>query len=77
MPDLRHGNRLTYPIDYLLLIVFSALMSGFKTWNQFALYAELHEKDLRKVYKRLSKEECVVTHHLMTHSAMPLVPLTQ
>ena len=57
VPDPRHGNRLTYPIDYLLLIAFSALMSGFKTWNQFALYSELHEKDLRKVYKRLSKEE--------------------
>lgn len=56
VPDPRHGNRLTYSIDYLLLIAFSALMSGFKTWNQFALYAELHEKDLRKVYKRLSRE---------------------
>lgn len=57
VPDPRHGNRLTYPIDYLLLIAFSALMSGFKTWNQFALYAELHKSDLKKVYKRLRKKE--------------------
>lgn len=57
VPDPRHGNRLTYPIDYLLLIAFSALMSGFKTWNQFALYAELHQKDLCKVYNRLAKKE--------------------
>lgn len=78
VPDPRHGNRLTYPIDYLIPIAFSALMSGFKTWNQFALYAELHKKDLRKVYKRLSKGELrgyTPSHNTFSYAFIALVPI--
>lgn len=54
IPDPRRGNHLTYPIDYLLLIMFSAIMSGYTTWADFELYAELHEKDLKELYTRIT-----------------------
>ncbi|MBB6275445.1 ISAs1 family transposase [Porphyromonas circumdentaria] len=54
IPDPRHGNHLTYPIDYLLLIMFCAIMSGYTTWADFELYAELHEDDLKELYTRIT-----------------------
>ncbi|ATS02551.1 ISAs1 family transposase [Porphyromonas gingivalis] len=57
VPDHRRGNHLIYPIDYLLLISFSGIMSGFTTWSDFELYAQLHEEDLKMLYKRLAKRE--------------------
>ena len=32
-------------------------MSGFTTWSDFELYAQLHEEDLKMLYKRLAKRE--------------------
>ena len=40
VPDHRKGNHLVYPLDYTLLVSFTALMSGYKTWRQFELYAQ-------------------------------------
>lgn len=57
IPDPRHGNHLTYPIDYLLLIMFSAIMSGYTTWTDFELYAELHENDLKELYTRITRRK--------------------
>lgn len=54
VPDPRHGNNLTYPVDYLLLIMFSAIMSGYSTWADFELYAELHQNDLKELYTRIT-----------------------
>ena len=31
VPDYRKGNHLVYPLDYILLVSFTALMSGCKT----------------------------------------------
>lgn len=56
IPDSRHGNYLTYPIDYLLLIMFSAIMSGYTTWADFELYAELHDDDLKELYTRIIRK---------------------
>lgn len=56
VPDFRRGNRLLYPLDYLLLIAFTAIMSGFTTWAEFELYAEIHQGDLKKLYKKLTKK---------------------
>lgn len=50
--DPRRGNRLTYPIDYLLLVCFSALLSGFTTWKDFEMYAILYESSLKDFYER-------------------------
>lgn len=57
IPDPRHGNHLTYPIDYLLLIMFCAIMSGYTTWADFELYAELHEDDLKELYTRITRRK--------------------
>ena len=56
IPDVRKGNRLTYPLDYLLLVVFTAIMSGFNSWYEIELYASVHAQDLKKLYKRISKK---------------------
>lgn len=32
-------------------------MSVFTTWSDFELYAQLHEEDLKMLYKRLAKRE--------------------
>ena len=32
VPDYRKGNHLVYPLDYILLVSLTALMSGYKTW---------------------------------------------
>ena len=56
VPDHRRGNHLIYPIDYLLLISFSGIMSGFTTWSDFELYAQLHEEDLKMLYIKIGKE---------------------
>lgn len=55
--DPRRGNRLTYPLDYLLLIMFSAVMSGYITCEDFELYAELYEEKIKAVYTHHFKRE--------------------
>ena len=67
VPDHRRGNHLIYPIDYLLLISFSGIMSGFTTWSDFELYAQLHEEDLKMLYKRgpLHNKQALLFIHFM------------
>ena len=57
VPDHRTGNRLIYPLDYILLVAFTAIMSGYHTWSQMELYAAIHKKDLKLLYKRLADRE--------------------
>lgn len=57
VPDHRKGNHLVYPLDYILLVSFTALMSGYKTWRQFELYAQQHKDDLRREYTKYARRE--------------------
>ncbi len=57
VPDYRKGNHLVYPLDYILLVSFTALMSGYKTWRQFELYAQQHKDDLRREYTKYARRE--------------------
>ena len=34
VPDHRKGNHLVYPLDYILLVSFTALMSGYNTFRK-------------------------------------------
>ncbi|TFH94528.1 transposase family protein, partial [Porphyromonas levii] len=54
IPDSRKGNHLIYPLDYILLVVFTAVMAGFNAWSEVELYAQIYEQDLKQLYKRLS-----------------------
>lgn len=53
----RRGNRLTYPLDYLMLIMFSGILSGYLTCEDFELYAQLYEGKLKEVYNHYFKRE--------------------
>ena len=57
VPDHRKGNHLVYPLDYILLVSFSALMSGYKIWRQIELYAHQHKDDLRREYRKYARRE--------------------
>lgn len=57
VPDHRMGNHLVYPLDYILLVSFSALMSGYKIWRQIELYAHQHIDDLRREYRKYARRE--------------------
>ena len=78
VPDYRHGNRMVYPLDYLLLVVFTGVMSGFSTWTEFELYAELHEEDLKETYKNLTDRELksyIPSHDTFAHVMQSLDPV--
>lgn len=51
------GNHLVYPLDYILPVSFTALMSGYKTWRQFELYAQQHKDDLRREHTKYARRE--------------------
>ena len=57
VPDHRKGNHLVYPLDYIHLVSFTALMSGYNTWRQFELYAQQHKDDLRREYTKYARRE--------------------
>ena len=57
VPDHCKGNHLVYPLDYILLVSFTALMSGYNTWRQFELYAQQHKDDLRREYTKYTRRE--------------------
>ena len=50
IPEFRKGNHLVYPIDYLLLVAFCTMMCNQTSWHAMEDYAEIHQKDLRKLY---------------------------
>lgn len=56
IPDTRRGNRLTYPLDYVMLVTFSAVMSGYSSWYETELYAKNNAKDLERLYKAITKK---------------------
>lgn len=65
-PDYRKGNHLVYPLDNILLVSFTALMSGYKTWRQFELYAQQHKDDLRREYTKYARRELSMDTHPLT-----------
>ena len=54
IPEFRKGNHLIYPIDYLLLVAFCTMMCNQTSWHAMEDYAEIHQKDLRKLYFKIS-----------------------
>ena len=54
IPEFRKGNHLVYPIDYLLLVAFCTMMCNQTSWHAMEDYAEIHQKDLRKLYFKIS-----------------------
>ena len=68
VPDHRKGNHLVYPLDYILLISFTALMSGYITRRQFELYTQQHKDDLRREYTKYAQRELDGYPPLMTPS---------
>ncbi|TFH94838.1 transposase family protein, partial [Porphyromonas levii] len=65
IPDSRKGNHLIYPLDYILLVVFTAVMAGFNAWSEVELYAQIYEQDLKQLYKRLSGK--TLSHYTPSH----------
>ena len=57
IPEFRKGNHLVYPIDYLLLVAFCTMMCNQTSWHAMEDYAEIHQKDLRKLYFKISGKE--------------------
>ena len=57
VPDRRKGNHHVYPPDYILLVSFTALMSGYITRRQFELYTQQHKDDLRREYTKYAQRE--------------------
>ena len=54
IPEFRKGNHLVYPIDYLLLVSSCTMMCNQTSWHAMEDYAEIHQKDLRKLYFKIS-----------------------
>lgn len=65
-PTFRKGNHLIYPLDYILLVVFTARSSGFSAWSEVELYAQIYEQDLKHLYKRLSGK--TISHYTPSHN---------
>lgn len=71
IPDSRRGNHLIYPLDYILLVVFTAVMAGFNAWSEVELYAQIYEQDLKRLYKRLSGR--TLSHYTPSHDTFAYV----
>lgn len=71
IPDSRRGNHLIYPLDYILLVVFTAVMSGFNAWSEIELYAKMYQQDLKRLYKRITNN--TLTHYTPSHDTFAYV----
>ena len=71
IPDTRTGNRLTYPLDYVLLVVFCGVMSGFNSWYEMELYAKNNARDLEKLYKAITSKE--LTSYTPSHDTFAYI----
>lgn len=58
IPDTRVDRCKKYPLDYILLIVFTASISGNLSWYLMHDYAADHHEDLKRLYEKLSGREC-------------------
>ena len=47
--DPRSQNKIMYPVPYLLLISFLALLSGAETWVDIELFAKAERKSLKRI----------------------------
>ena len=71
IPDTRTGNRLTYPLDYVLLVVFCGVMSGFNSWFEMELYAKNNARDLEELYKAITSKE--LTSYTPSHDTFAYI----
>lgn len=54
--DPRRDHKKLYPLDYLLLVVFTASLSGCQSWYDIEDYAKDWSEDLKSLYHKLTGE---------------------
>lgn len=77
IPDPRVQGRCAYPMDYLLLCLFLATLSGKNSWHGVADYTEYHLEGLRRIYGKIHGTECLLgvpSHDTFNHAISALNP---
>ena len=64
IPEFRKGNHSVYPFDYLLIVSSCTMMCNQTSWHAMEDYAEIHQKDLRKLYFKISGKEQIGRAHV-------------